>query len=270
MSRIHKPLIIQIKELLEEDSRVVAAWLEGSIARGEEDDFSDIDLWIAVKDNRFTHFIETREQFATQLGAVVSILYPKDENDGPPIDSFHILLEGYPSTLGVDVHVQQQSRKFWFTKDSAAEECKVLFDKENVIKMHPFNPQQIEEYARDAFQYTMLQFWHTLPHVTALIEREDIIESVSKYLLRLEDLITLYRIMYTPEKIGWGVKDIEYDLPEKQVKQIYHLMPRWNAKVIDKLVPKLADAFLDQSKVLAKRLRIDLPSELISYIMKEL
>lgn len=269
MSRIHKPLIRRIKEVLEEDRRVVAAWLEGSIARGEDDDYSDIDLWVSVKDTQFDHFIETREQFAAQLGPVVSILYPKDDSQ-PPIDSFHILLEEYPATIAVDVHVQLQSRKFKFTKDSAAEECNVLFDKEKVITYQPFNPQAVEEYVRETFEYTVLQFWHQLPRIKAMIERDDVLEAVQQYLLRVEDLVTLYRIMYTPEKVDWGIKDIEYDLPEKEVKVIYKLMPRWNAKVLRGLLVDVAKEFAGESKNVAKRLRATTPTELIKYVLREI
>lgn len=270
MTRIHKPLIEKIKIALEDDSRVLAAWLEGSIARGEDDDFSDIDLWISVKDKQFSSFIEEREQFAAKLGTVVSVLYPKTLDQPDEIDSFKILLEDYPTSLSVDVDVQKESRKLRFTKDSSAEELYELFDRGGVIKFKPFNPQEVEEYVQELFEDTITRFWHMLPKIMVLLERNDLLEATDHYLDRLTDLVTLYRIMYSPEKADWGFKDIEYDLEEDVVKKIYSLYPNSKVKSMRKLTQKLARVFHKQSKVLSKRLRIELPKELTELVSNEL
>src|SRR5260221_14193953 len=44
-------LLSHIVAVLNADDRVVAAWLTGSLGRGEDDDFSDIDLGVAVRDS---------------------------------------------------------------------------------------------------------------------------------------------------------------------------------------------------------------------------
>jgi len=43
-------LLQRAMTLLQEDERVVAAWLIGSEGRGETDELSDIDLWVVVAD----------------------------------------------------------------------------------------------------------------------------------------------------------------------------------------------------------------------------
>jgi hypothetical protein len=43
-------LLTQIVEILSVDERIAAAWLEGSIGRGEADEVSDLDLHLAVED----------------------------------------------------------------------------------------------------------------------------------------------------------------------------------------------------------------------------
>ncbi len=235
MSRIHTPLLKKIIQLLEEDGRVVAAWLEGSIARGEEDDISDIDLWIAVKDRQLKSFIEDRENFAAQLGASLSVLYPR-EVDEEDVESFQIILEDQPITLSIDVDVQSTEKPVHFIKGSDAQEYRVLFDRGKIIKEKPFKVEEVEEYVRTVADDVLLRFWHFLPRVHGLALRNDRIESTSQYMERLEDLVTLYRIHYTPEKIDWGFKDIEYDLPKEVIKTIYDLMPSKNAKKYNKFL----------------------------------
>src|SRR3989338_5068162 len=106
MTRLHQPFITHIKEVLQQERGVVAAWLEGSIARHEDDDVADIDLWIAVGERSFNTFIESREQWLSQCGTVVSVLYPKDlENTEEDLDTMHVLFEELPPTVGVDITV---------------------------------------------------------------------------------------------------------------------------------------------------------------------
>lgn len=270
MTRLHKPLVDKIIQILDEDPRVLAVWLEGSIARGEDDDLSDIDLWISVKDRNFSTFIEEREVFAAKLGPVLSILYPKTEDQPEDLDSFQIILEDQSSTLTIDVDVQKQSRKFKFTQDSAAEECKVLFDKEKIIHHQPFNPQDVEQYARELFEDVTVRFWHRFSKLRVYLQRNDTIEAMDNYWDRLENLVTLLRIMYIPEKADWGFKDLEYDLPDDAVNIIHGLLPRGNDKSLAKLTKKLARTFAKQTKIVGKRLHLDPPRELQKSIMDEL
>jgi predicted nucleotidyltransferase len=78
--------------LLEGDERAVAAWLYGSLGRGTSDEWSDIDLWVAVADEHINDIRATRHEYVRQLGepllivdapqnapqdgAFLSVLYP--------------------------------------------------------------------------------------------------------------------------------------------------------------------------------------------------
>lgn len=61
-------LLITIRELLENDPRVKAAWLFGSLGRGDEDALSDIDLWVVVDDAYIEQVIAQPRQFTSQVG----------------------------------------------------------------------------------------------------------------------------------------------------------------------------------------------------------
>lgn len=266
MTRFHKPLIVAAQQILEDDPRVVAAWLEGSIARGEDDDFSDIDLWVAVKDHRFRSFIADREAFAAGIGPVVSILYPKTPDQGDDLDSFSILFANQPATLALDVDVQKESRKFLFTKDSAAEECQVLFDRNNVVTFKPFNPQDVEDAVRELFMDVSVRFWHNLPKLAKHLQREDLLDAVRVYMDLWEYLVVIYRLMYAPEKAAWGLKDVEYDLPEKAVCELYACaVPELSLKAFRKQQERLVQRFVSASKEMGRRLRVETPRRLVEY-----
>ncbi|PIW36379.1 MAG: hypothetical protein COW24_05640 [Candidatus Kerfeldbacteria bacterium CG15_BIG_FIL_POST_REV_8_21_14_020_45_12] len=270
MTRIHKPILDRISEALENDPRVVAAWLEGSIARGEDDDFSDIDLWISVKDRGFRPFVEEREEFAQKLGTSLSVLYPKTQDQDDEIDSFQIILEEQPLTLTIDVDVQKQSRAFKFTKGSAAEECQVLFDKAKIVTYKELDEADVEQYILELFNDVSLRFWHKFTKVIALQRRDDLAEAIAQYWERLGELVMLYRIQYTPEKVDWGFKDLAYDLPEDAVVVIERLLPNPHSRKFERQLSGLAKAFVKQSKKVATQLGVKLPKELMSHVMREI
>ncbi len=266
MSDLHTTLIEKIQEVLEADRRVCAAWLEGSLARDEDDDLSDIDLWVCVSDDSFQSFIDDREQFAAKIGPVLSVLYPKTPGQPEDIDSFQIIFDDQPITCHLDVDVQKESRHFHFTKGSSAEECRVLFDRGKIVRFKALDEKAVEEYVRPLFEFTMVQFWHRLPQVLVLLERGYFLEATDAFRDRLEDLVTVYRILYTPEKVDWGWKDADAELPDDAIGTIADCTPELSEKSLRKCTLRLAKAFQKQSAVLSKRLGVPLPTALIAAV----
>lgn len=270
MNAYQRDIIAKAQEILEEDDRVLAAWLEGSIARKEADDYSDVDLWVCTKDNAFEDFIEDREQFAAQVGPVASMLYPKTQHEHEDLDSFQIIFEDQPGSLTLDVDVQKRSRKFSFMKDSRAEECEVLFDRAKIVHWKHFRIQEIETKAEEVFDDIVVRFWHGVPKVQKHLAREDLLEAIDVYMDRLNELVMLYRILYIPEKVEWGMKDVEYDLPEDVVHILYDLMPYPSEKAVSKLLKKMAKTFLKASRITGRRIHHEVPELLAKQVLNEL
>lgn len=270
MTTLHKPIVQRIRAVLHDDPRVQAAWLEGALAREEEDDFSDIDLWVVVKDSAYDQFIQQRELFSAHIGTVLSVLYPSVSDPDEGLDSFQVIFENHPVTLALDVYVMKESAMEPLTVHSSAQEWKVLFDKAQLVQYEPANPDAVQTYARELYDDVSLRFWHLLPRVSVYLQREDTLEAFHWYLARVEDCITLYRIQHTPEKVDWGWKDIEYDLSEDVVGGIYEVIPELKAKAIRKKVSALAKLFLRQQRVLAKQYKVELPEALIEHVMNSI
>jgi len=53
------------------DDRIVAACLRGSRARGEADEYSDLDLCVITRDEAFENVMAERAEFVRQLGEPV-------------------------------------------------------------------------------------------------------------------------------------------------------------------------------------------------------
>lgn len=70
-------LLKTISELLERDPGVSAAWLFGSLGRGDEDALSDIDLWVIVDDDQIDNVVAQPRQYIYQVGSPVLFLEAK-------------------------------------------------------------------------------------------------------------------------------------------------------------------------------------------------
>lgn len=91
-------LLSRIVPDLEADARVAAAWLAGSFGRGDADEWSDLDLHIAVADEHFAAFWAGRLAFYERFGHPVLIQPEIPGNTGIPGGSFQLVL--YPGPSG--------------------------------------------------------------------------------------------------------------------------------------------------------------------------
>ena len=101
-------LLRRIDDIIRSDSRVRAAWVTGSAARGEDDALSDIDLLIVVADNAIDDFIENRKTHAARPGSPVLSM---DNFANAPIGGAYLLAlyEGRAGPQHVDWFWQPES-----------------------------------------------------------------------------------------------------------------------------------------------------------------
>jgi predicted nucleotidyltransferase len=71
----------KVHSQLQQDSRISAAWLIGSLGRGGGDELSDLDLWLMVRQDSIAQLVNERRSFAAQFGDLV--LYLEAPPNGP-------------------------------------------------------------------------------------------------------------------------------------------------------------------------------------------
>lgn len=97
-----EPLLQRIVESLEADPRVAAAWLMGSIGRGEHDAWSDLDLHVAIHDDFLADFWSERFTLYERVGRPVLIQREIPSNAQP---GGHFQLVIFDGPLEVDWNV---------------------------------------------------------------------------------------------------------------------------------------------------------------------
>ncbi len=142
------------------DARIVAAFLGGSHARGQADEYSDLDLYFVTTDEAYAEFLAEKEQFARQLGRLLFL-----EDFGRP--------HGY-----LFIHENGTEGEFWFGRQSDFQDiCSgpytVLFDRHSVLRGGVF-PAPV---ADPANQMQLLRrqidlFWHELSHYIKAMGRK--------------------------------------------------------------------------------------------------
>jgi predicted nucleotidyltransferase len=142
------------------DARIVAAFLGGSHARGQADEYSDLDLYFVTTDEAYEEFLAEKAQFARQLGRLLFL-----EDFGRP--------HGY-----LFIHENGTEGEFWFGRQSDYQHIcsgpyKVLFDRHGILREGVLAMSVADR----ANQIQLLRrqidwFWHELSHFIKAMGRK--------------------------------------------------------------------------------------------------
>jgi predicted nucleotidyltransferase len=156
----HDTVMERFVTLCSADERIVAAFLGGSHARAEADEFSDLDLCLITTDEAYEEVVSGRRAIIEQLGEPLFL-----EDFGLEGIVFFILADGTEAEL-------------FFRRASAIDEIRdvgpyrTLLDKEGVLAGAQFpvrEPDRAEQV--EALSRLVHWFWHDLSHLIAALGR---------------------------------------------------------------------------------------------------
>jgi predicted nucleotidyltransferase len=104
-------------------------WYEGSFARNEQDEFSDVDLWVDCENGKEKELLFKIVKFLSQAENKEPFVAHNFFQNHPEIHQNYIIIDDFI----LDVCIQSQSRtsKVFFAQN---EEVKIIFDKNNAIQ----------------------------------------------------------------------------------------------------------------------------------------
>jgi len=118
---IQEDLIKRITSSLSDDKEIRGAWLSGSFGRGDEDEFSDVDVVALVEDGKA---VQKFDEYASKVSNISPILYQKTL---PPSQTVNVIT---PNWLRFDITFVEKDKLFKMSKD----ELRTLFDKDDLFK----------------------------------------------------------------------------------------------------------------------------------------
>lgn len=159
MSETAKGVIGQFVESCATDDRIAALFLGGSRARDEDDEYSDIDLCVIVRDHAYDDVIAGRDALVRTLGEP---LFLEDFGNGNM--AFAILADG-------------TELEFHFFREGDLDAIRsgphrVLLDKDGILANRAFPLPETDRAAQvEALRDILFWFWHDVGHFTTAIAR---------------------------------------------------------------------------------------------------
>jgi hypothetical protein len=149
--------------LLEGDDRVVAAWLFGSLGRGDGDALSDLDLWVVVDDEHIGEIVAARREYVAGPGE--PLLIEEAPQNGPAGGGYLLALyEGKAGPHQVDWYWQARSDA------RVPADAQVLFDKAG-IPPAPARPPLADRERAEAAANQAAFFWAMVNIIAKKIAR---------------------------------------------------------------------------------------------------
>lgn len=220
-----------ITQSLKEDELVKAVFLKGSMGRGEEDEHSDVDLYVLVDEEDKEAFLKNRQRHLESYQPM--IFYDDIFIIAPQI------IAVYENLLHVDL--------FTVTEETLVHKdfFRVLYDPENLMDKHELHQNlRLSDkdflYAVDDVAFFFLQYKKAADrgnHLWAVKVAQDIGLNLAKILLQ----------KYAPDRAQLGLKAVPHSLPSTRFQEMESV---YRCIALD----RHAEAVLQMAKCMEKHL----------------
>ena len=225
-------IIEHLRKRLGERTDVHAFWIEGSVAQGYADEYSDIDLWLSVDDDKIFTIYDDIEPILAEIAPIDFCYQLKNTAELGHI-AYH--LKGMSDFLTIDINTQGISRDVKLV--DGVDEAKVIFDKKQVVDFRVYPPRDNnldEARTRLGDYYKLISL-----SVVKSIKRSKPLEALYYYHLILRYATKFLRLKHGwHEKAEYDLKHVYRDLPEAETKQLEKF---YNVSVqdIEAILPEL-------------------------------
>jgi predicted nucleotidyltransferase len=243
-------LLDRFTEVCHHDLRVVAAFVGGSIARGEDDAHSDVDLCVVAAADGLEAIVADRPGFVRRLG---DPLFLEDFGNGHHIH--FILSEGVEGEI-------------FFVSETELDDLepgpfRALHDERGLLSDRRFrSPAMDPERLRDEVARLLQWFWHDLSHFAAASGRGQRwwaagqLEALRRY------CVNLVRIEHGVEPLEEAYEKLDAEVPLESLRTLEDTFVPLDDDSIARAGSALVAFFRDHGHVLAGRYEVDYPEEL--------
>ena len=162
MPEHHQEILSRFITACQADERIVAAFIGGSFAEDQTDQYSDLDLFFITADDAYEEFLIERENFVCQLGEP-------------------LFLEDFGLSHGYCIIFSNETEcDIWFGRESNYKEIysgtsKVLIDKKGILAWEHFPKQAADQSKQmEILRQQIDWFWHELSHYIKAMGRKQL------------------------------------------------------------------------------------------------
>lgn len=207
-------IVEHLRSKLEMRNDIYALWIEGSVPQGYVDEFSDVDLWLSIDDDKIFTIYDSIERILSEI-APIDFKYVVKNKGELGQNVYH--LEGKSEYLTIDINTQGISRDVYLVK--GIDDAQILFDKKHVVKFKGREPANIDIEAK---RKKLQGFYEQMrPSLLKNVRRGKFLEALYYYHLILRYATKFLRLKYGwHEKSDFDLKHIDRDIPESDTKQL--------------------------------------------------
>lgn len=207
-------IVLILKEALEQLPFVHAMWLEGSLAEKDNDEYSDLDIWLSVDDDKLRDIYLNIEK-ALETIAPIDYKFVMKPSGELGHNVYH--LADTSEFLTLDINTQQLSRDV--TLREGIDLCEVIFDKNGIIHTTPRIPVEFDQKTELAELLKFIDYQTLSVRKNALRGKK--MESQEYYRNILVHVLEYLRKKSgISEKVDFGFKHVYKDIPQEHAQTL--------------------------------------------------
>lgn len=209
-----RSIVEHLKARLEVRDDVYAFWIEGSIPQGYADEYSDMDLWLSVDDDKIFAIYDVIEDILNEIAPIdFKNVFKNSGELGHNV--YH--LKGMSEFLTLDINTQKLSRNVLLTR--GIDDAEIVFDKRNIVK---FEERKLSDLDIESERKKLQDFYEQMrPNVIKNVRRGKNLEALGYYHQILRYVIKFLRVKYgLSEKIEYDLKHVYRDIPRAEIGQL--------------------------------------------------
>ncbi|MCW4055236.1 MAG: nucleotidyltransferase domain-containing protein [Candidatus Bathyarchaeota archaeon] len=202
-----------------------AFWEGGAAALGRLDEWSDIDLYLVVDDDRVDAAFQAAEEALASLSPIAAKLDVPHPPGAGIFQAFYKLKAASEYHL-VDLAILKASSPDKFLEPEIHGRALFYFNKGGRIKPPPFDRDKFARKLEGRLRGLCVRFGMFENYVQKEINRRNHLEAVYFYHMLLAMLVEALRMKYYPVHHGFKMRYIHYELPNdiiQRLKPLYFL-----------------------------------------------
>jgi hypothetical protein len=259
-TEIKEDILDAFASACDEDDRVLAAFVGGSLATGNADVFSDLDLYAIIRADAYEEFQKNHAKWMAQLGEPVFL----EHFDEFGFDMLVFIFEnGVQGELGIakpDKFIHIHGGPF-----------KVLVDKEGLLDGVSFPWQRpTEDQQVQALRKQMYWFWRDLSLFSVAMGRSQLWTAMGYLESMRQRCVNLARMKHNFEQWVEGYEKLEQALPDEELSHLEESFSAFNPEAIADSAAILISFYRRIASRLSDRYGIDYPLSLERVVLREL
>jgi len=221
-----------------------ALFLKGSIARSEDDDYSDVDMYVVVSPGNLDAFLRKRIQYLERYKPLV---FWCEENFVAPQ-----IVAVFDDALHFDLYTVKSD------SIPQTDDIKILYDKNGILDSYKKSPLNVSS---DYIIKEISEFSFTLLEFEAAYARKDYIWAIALFHFQLKRISFIMRFIFDTDNARLGLKRIRKAIPNEFYKEY--------VTILENATPSNILIAMKSLILLADKLVFQLPNEMQSKINKE-